>query len=79
MLGFYGDIRFRYTNMAANGENIGQIEMLGVFVAAEKHLEVRYLVDLGSQPFENLFLGELLAHHNIGPVMANIDLGKVTR
>ena len=54
-------------------------EMLGILIAADENLDVGFLVHLLLGPFQNLFLGELLTHHDIGTVLADVDLGQVAR
>ena len=53
--------------------------MLGVLVAPDKDLDVGLLVHLLLGPFGYLFLGELLPHHHVGSVLADVDLGQVAR
>ena len=51
--------------------------MLGILITTNEDLDVWLLVHLLLGPFGNLFLRKLLAHHYVGTILPDIDLGQV--
>ena len=68
-----------YADLAANGHEIGHELMQGFPLGVDENLEVRFLLELTSQPALDLFLGNLFAKDDVGPVLSNVDLGEVAR
>ena len=77
LFGFDCDVRLRNPDVAADGHHVGEVEVLGLLIAADQHLEVGFFLGPLAEPLEELLTSDLFSLEDIGSVLADVDLDQV--